>query len=130
MPLLVFAGLTGFAVVALGAFGAHGLEESLSPAAKGWWETATFYGLTNAVAALAVALYGRVTTNAAGPRFTLAGVFFLVGVLLFSGSLYAMAFFSINASPPRWLGPITPLGGVSFLIGWAAIIVTAIRRGR
>lgn len=117
MPRLVLAaGLLGFLVVALGAFGAHGLEGRLSEEALGWWETATFYGLGHAVAALAIALSGREKLGAAGWAFAL-------GVLLFAGSLYALAL-----GAPRVLGIVTPFGGVSFLVGWGLILWNGVRR--
>ena len=117
MPrLTVAAAVTGFLCVALGAFGAHGLEGKLTAEAKGWWETATLYGLVHAVAALSVSLTGRKSFAAAGWAFVLGAVFF-------SGSLYAMAL-----GAPRALGMIAPLGGVLFLIGWALAGLAALRR--
>lgn len=111
MPRLTLsAGILGFFTVALGAFGAHGLEGRLSPAALGWWETATFYALTHAVAALALALSGRETLRPAGWAF-------VFGAVLFAGSLYAMAL-----GAPAIVGAVTPLGGLAFLAGWAMII--------
>lgn len=107
------ASIVGFSAVALGAFGAHGLKGRLSAEALGWWETATLYALTHAVAALAAAYSGR--APGASPVFLLA-------VLLFSGSLYAMAL-----GAPRWFGAITPIGGLSFLAGWALIFAGALR---
>lgn len=115
-PLALFAGLAGFIAVALGAFGAHGLEGKLSVEAQDWWQTATFYGLTHAVAALALSLNDF-------PPLRRAGWAFLFGAALFSGSLYAM-----SLGMPRWFGIITPLGGVSFLAGWTLIIIAAARK--
>ena len=113
--LLALTGLAGFLTVALGAFGAHGLEGRLTPEAEGWWETATLYGLVHVVSALFLAT----TPNA--PMS--AGAAFLAGVLLFSGSLYALAL-----GAPGWIGAVAPLGGIAFLIGWALIIRCALRR--
>lgn len=134
--LLPLAGLAGFVVVALGAFGAHGLEGRLSEEAKDWWETATLYGLAHSVAALALALHVRAAkkdaaakqTPDAKPRRDLlpaAGHAFLIGVLVFSGSLYGLAL-----GAPRWFGMVTPLGGISFLLGWVFIIVQGVRHPR
>ena len=114
--LAVAAGLTGFLAVALGAFGAHGLEGRLTAQAQGWWETATFYGLTHAVAALACALSER-----AG--FARAGWAFVLGAVVFSGSLYAMAL-----GAPHAFGMATPLGGLCFLAGWTLAIVAGAKR--
>ena len=113
MPLLFrISGLFGFAMVALGAFGAHGLETTLTEQGLGWWETATFYGLVHAIAAMALS---NRETLAGGLR--LASILFLIGVLLFSGSLYAMAL-----GAPSQFGMITPIGGVSFLAGWGLVV--------
>ncbi len=103
-PLFI-AALTGFVIVALGAFGAHGLDGQLPDKAKGWWATASQYGLAHSVAALALALSGGRGR---------AALIMCLGVFLFSGSLYAMAL-----GAPSWFGAITPLGGVAFLAGWA-----------
>lgn len=106
----VVAGLCGFAAVALGAFGAHGLEGRLSTEGLDWWGTATLYGLAHAVAALAVSMSEKSILRRAGWAFG-------IGAVIFSGSLYAMAL-----GAPRWFGAITPVGGVSFLAGWAMIV--------
>ncbi|MDF1852045.1 MAG: DUF423 domain-containing protein [Verrucomicrobiales bacterium] len=95
-----------FLAIALGAFGAHGLESRLEETGRlDNWETATLYHLIHGLAMFVVALRGG-----RSPGFFC----FLVGILLFSGSLYALALSDIGK-----LGAITPLGGVSFLVGWA-----------
>jgi uncharacterized membrane protein YgdD (TMEM256/DUF423 family) len=107
------AALCGFLGVALGAFAAHGLKAYLSPASLEVFKTGVHYQMLHALAILVlVALYNNVPDR----RFIWAGRWMLIGVLLFSGSLYFLATTSI-----RWFGPITPFGGVSFLIGWALI---------
>ena len=117
MNRLAFAaGIVGFICVALGAFGAHGLDGRLSAQAQDWWYTATFYGLVHAVAALVIALSNQT-------RFTSAGWAFLFGALVFSGSLYAMAL-----GGPRLLGMATPFGGLGLLAGWALASIAALRR--
>ncbi|MCI4643921.1 MAG: DUF423 domain-containing protein [Hyphomonadaceae bacterium] len=111
MSLLVSASASlGFIGVALGAFGAHALDGKLSPEAEGWWQTATLYVLVHTVGALAVGLSGRSGLLAWG------GWSLILGALVFSGTLYAMAL-----GAPRWFGAITPLGGIAFLMGWALI---------
>jgi len=100
-----------FVAVALGAFGAHALKASLqSSGMLDAWNKAVLYHLVHAVALLALALYG------AGNR----GAYLLLaaGILFFSGSLYTMALTNV-----RWLGAITPLGGLCFLAGWAWLVV-------
>lgn len=113
---LSLSGTSGFLAVALGAFGAHGLKARLADVADGakrlgWWETAAHYHLMHA---LALGLVAFVIARAPAARF--AGVAFLLGTLLFAGSLYLMAL-----GGPRWLGAITPLGGLSLLAGWAIL---------
>lgn len=115
--LLLCTGIIGFLAVALGAFGAHGLEGRLSAEAQDWWETATLYALVHAAAALAVALAGQ------EKRLAPAGWAFVIGAVVFSGSLYAMAL-----GAPRILGAVTPIGGVAFLTGWALVVWRGPRR--
>jgi uncharacterized membrane protein YgdD (TMEM256/DUF423 family) len=107
LTLLRLAAAFCFLAVALGAFGAHALKATLeSRGMLDAWNKAVLYHLVHAVALVALALYG------AGNR---ASYFLLVaGIVLFSGSLYVMALTNI-----RWLGAITPLGGLCFLAGWA-----------
>ena len=107
------AALCGFATVALGAFGAHGLKNSFTAESLGWWETATLYALIHS--ALAIALIGD-------RALRISGWAFVAGSVVFSGSLYAMAL-----GAPHWLGAITPLGGLAFLAGWALLALWALR---
>lgn len=121
-------GLWGFTGVLLGAFGAHALKETL--AARGTreiWETAVFYQLIHAAALFAAAARTRpaARTGKRAPDWLdrAAGCWSL-GILLFSGSLYALAL----GGPPRVLGPVTPLGGLAFLAGWGCVIAWALVR--
>jgi len=116
--LLASSALAGFLSVGLGAFGAHALAGRLSADARGWWDTATLYALVHAVAALAVAL------QAPKGLMAVSGWAFLLGILLFAGSLYTMALTGI-----RPLGAVTPFGGVAFLAGWACLFIGASRAG-
>ncbi len=103
------AGLLGFTGVVLGAFGAHALRETL--AANGTasvWQTAVLYHLVHAVALLALAGW-----TAGWPKARWIGWCWIAGVILFSGSLYWLAL-----GGPKLLGPVTPLGGLAFLLGW------------
>lgn len=114
-PLLI--ALAGASGVLLGAFGAHALRGHLDGAAMGWWQTAVQYQLWHALA-LALAVHaGR------GRAGRLATPAFAIGIVLFSGSLYAMAL-----GAPRWFGAITPLGGLSFMTGWIALALSMRRR--
>lgn len=112
-------GILGFLAVAAGAFAAHGLESKLDSRGLALFETAAKYQMYHALALLAV---GLLCTWARTPTAALhvSGWAFLVGVVLFSGSLYALAL-----SDLKWLGMITPLGGVGFLIGWVGLAVGA-----
>ena len=104
----IFAALTGFLAVALGAFGAHALDDQLTPEGLDWWPTATLYALPHAAAALAISLHAKTGL------VRKAGWAFVFGTIVFAGSLYAMAL-----GAPRWFGAITPIGGISYLVGWA-----------
>lgn len=106
---LTLAAIAGFAAVAGGAFGAHGIAD---PQAKAWMQTGAQYALAHVLATFACA--GAMGLGAR--RAALAPAFFLAGVVLFTGSLFAMAL-----GGPRWLGAITPIGGLSFLIGWIVL---------
>ena len=110
------AALLGALGVVLGAFGAHGLEARLTPDRLDIWTTAVDYHLLHAVALLALALYARAT----GAKIRGPATGFTLGILLFSGSLYALAL-----GGPRLLGPVTPLGGLCFIAGWLALIPLA-----
>lgn len=95
-----------FLGVALGAFGAHGLREILETNERvATWETATFYHLIHAVALISVAALGLTSRKVVW--------LFLVGIFVFSGSLYMLSLTNL-----RWLGAITPVGGLCFLAGW------------
>lgn len=105
----------GLSGVALGAFGAHALKDMLSARQMtSAWETAVFYQLVHSVAIYATSL-GR-------HRVVKPAWCWVAGVVLFSGSLFAMAL-----GGPAWLGPITPLGGVALVVGWALVIRSAAR---
>jgi uncharacterized membrane protein YgdD (TMEM256/DUF423 family) len=99
--------------VAAGAFGAHALRARLATDLLAVFETAVRYQLVHSLALLAVAW---ATTRWPGRATTAAGVLFLAGIVLFSGSLYALA---LNGS--RGLGAVTPFGGVAFIAGWACL---------
>lgn len=116
--LLMLASLLAAAGVLLGAFGAHALRARVAPEMLATWETAVFYHLVHALALFALASHlARLGSWAAAS----AGLF-VAGILLFSGSLYALVLTGI-----RPLGAITPIGGIALTLGWLALAVAAWR---
>lgn len=117
--LLLLAALFGFTGVGLGAFAAHGLKGQLSPEYLAVFQTGVHYQMLHALALLALAaLWQRL----AGRLLAAAGLCFCGGILLFSGSLYALTLTGISA-----LGMITPVGGLMFLVGWFCLGLAAWR---
>lgn len=110
---MMLAAVSGFVAVAVGAFAAHGVSD---PAAKELLKTGASYGFMHSVATFACATFMQIGARRA--RF--APACFLPGVVLFSGSLYALA-----AGAPRWVGAITPIGGLLFLAGWMILAWSA-----
>ena len=109
--------LGGLGVIA-GAFGAHGLREYLDERMQAIFETAVRYQMYHALALLAVGLLAMMGRG--GTSTTVAGWSFLVGTLIFSGTLYGLSLSEI-----RWLGAITPIGGVALIVGWFALAIAA-----
>jgi len=123
--LLAIAGLLGLTGVMLGAFGAHALHASLlAHQTTGLWETAVTYQLIHSVALLALAGWRGDDPGRERHPGTAAAWCWIGGVLLFSGSLYALAL----GAPARWLWPVTPAGGLLFLTGWMLVIRLGWRR--
>src|SRR5215467_9771044 len=117
---LLIGSILGFLGVTLGAFGAHALRSRLSPEMLAVFETAVRYQMYHTFAVLIVAAaIGRLGD---ANLLVLAGWFFVAGILLFSGSLYALALSGVGM-----LGAITPVGGLLFLIGWACLVLFALR---
>jgi uncharacterized membrane protein YgdD (TMEM256/DUF423 family) len=124
----------GFLAVAIGAFGAHGLKERFRllgdhfggltiERPEGIFQTATQYHMYCALAILAVGLLTALGRN--GTALQIAGWSFLLGSLIFSGSLYALA-----ATGLKWMGMITPIGGAFMLVGWLALAAAAGTRSK
>lgn len=114
--------VAGFLAVALGAFGAHALRARLAPEALAVFETGVRYQMYHALALVAVGLLVERNPRQA---LRLSGWSFLAGMLLFSGSLYALALSGV-----RSLGAITPFGGLAFLVGWLALLRAVVERPR
>lgn len=122
---LVITALSGIVAVSLGAFGAHGLKPLLSPDQLNMWEKAVQYQIYHTLAIFMCYLFLRkeyiaVIRNAA--------ICFALGILMFSGSLYLLATRELTGIPGVVLGPITPIGGFFFIIGWSLVLVQALRK--
>jgi uncharacterized membrane protein YgdD (TMEM256/DUF423 family) len=106
--------------VVLGAFGAHALQQALTAKQLASYQTGVLYQQLHALALLLVGVIALVTPHTRWlPR---AAVLFGVGIVLFSGSIYALTF-----GAPRWLGMVAPVGGTSFMLGWLALATHALR---
>ncbi|RVU37843.1 DUF423 domain-containing protein [Hwanghaeella grinnelliae] len=108
---VLLAGLSGACAVAMGAGAAHGLSGRLGPEALGWVRTGAEYQLWHSVLLAAIGLFGT-----RGNGFTISAVLLAVGILVFCGSLYVMAFTGL-----RWLGAVTPIGGTAMIAGWLVL---------
>ena len=115
----IFGALSGFVSVAMGAFGAHALAEKLDEKMLAAFKTGAQYQMYHSLALIAVGLWAR---SHPGNSTSIVGWSFVFGTILFSGSLYAMALTDIKV-----LGAITPLGGLSFMVGWIAFAVAVWR---
>jgi uncharacterized membrane protein YgdD (TMEM256/DUF423 family) len=118
---LMLAAFFGFTGVALGAFAAHGLKDRLSAEYLAIFHTGVMYQLVHTLALLAVAL---LAVQIPGRLMTWAGISFVVGIVLFSGSLYLLTLTGVTR-----LGIITPFGGLAFLAGWLLLGMAAWRLG-
>lgn len=112
---LIISSVSGFTAVSIGAFGAHGLRESLTPQMLEVYKTGVLYQLIHSVVLLALTLNTVIKAK-------LPSIFFLLGIIMFSFSLYIY-----STSGIRLFAMITPIGGFCFLIGWLLIIYEAIR---
>jgi uncharacterized membrane protein YgdD (TMEM256/DUF423 family) len=106
----LLVGLAGASAVMFGAFGAHALQNVLDAAHHEWWHTAVEYHFWHALALAFVLACGQ------GKASRVAAWALTLGIVLFSGSLYGLAL-----GAPRWLGIVTPVGGVAFIVGWIAL---------
>jgi uncharacterized membrane protein YgdD (TMEM256/DUF423 family) len=114
MIFFTLGALLGGIAVALGAFGAHALQKRLAPQKLNTFEIGVRYQFYHALPLLAVGLVGMVHQEST--LLAISGWLFVAGVIGFSGSLYWLAF-----DGPRWLGPVTPLGGLAFIVGWVLL---------
>ncbi len=117
--LLLAAALNMFIAVGAGAFGSHGLRAMLTPDMLAIWHTGVTYQMAHALAMLGLAAWMR---HGGSARLAWAGWLMLAGIVLFSGSLYVLAFSGV-----RILGAVTPIGGFAFLTAWLLVAWTAWR---
>lgn len=117
---LICAGINGLLAVIIGAFGAHGLKGKISIEMMSAYNTGVQYQFYHTLALLALALYMAAVEQTR--LLVMSCAFFILGTLAFSGSLYWLAL-----GGPSWLGPITPLGGLCFMVGWVALIIYALQ---
>ena len=113
----------GFAMLAvmMGAFAAHGLKQVLNTNALDLVDTAARYQMYHAIALVIVGIVSTIP-QFSRPWLKLAAVAFILGIILFSGSLYILALSGI-----KWMGAITPIGGIAFISGWCSLIVAALK---
>jgi uncharacterized membrane protein YgdD (TMEM256/DUF423 family) len=124
MPNFVFLGSANLMlVVILGAFGAHGLKARVGAEQLAWWHTGVQYHAWHALGLLGIGLLLLNQPALAGARP--AGWLLQVGIVIFSGSLYAM-----TLGAPRWFGAITPIGGLALIAGWAVLAWATLKIGQ
>lgn len=119
---IAFAGIQGAVAVAAAAYASHGLADL--PQAQDWAQTASQMQLWHALALIGAAVCGRFARSAAGTALRVAGWLFLAGSLLFSGTLYALAF-----QAPIPVPMLAPAGGMALILGWVAVAVAALAPG-
>ena len=120
--LLILGSINMFLAVALGAFGAHALKASLPPDLMAVYHTGNQYHFYHALGLFAVAVAAALFRHSR--LFGLSGAFMLAGLILFSGSLYVL-----SLTGQRWIGMVTPFGGLAFMIGWL-LLAAGVWRGR
>jgi uncharacterized membrane protein YgdD (TMEM256/DUF423 family) len=124
---LIAGALFGGLAVALGAFGAHGLQKiTQDEKVLQGFQTGVQYQVYHALALLAVGvLYEKISTRS----MLMAGYSFIIGIILFSGSLYLLTLLKVNESSLiRYVGPVTPLGGLLFIAGWLLLVAAVIKK--
>ena len=110
----LFTGLSGLVSVIMGAFGTHGLRGKIDDNLLHAFETGVTYQLTHSLALFGVFILMQMWGTKTALQ--IAGYGFIIGILLFSGSLYALALTGV-----KWFGPVTPIGGLALIAGWAAL---------
>lgn len=122
--IILTASFFGLTAVILGAFGAHGLEDKISEDHLETWETAVDYQFYHTVALLFLATFSR----AKNTYIKFSFITFTLGIVLFSGSLYLLSTYTITSfGNAAVLGPVTPIGGLCFILGWVGLLVATIK---
>jgi len=122
--IILTASLFGFTAVVFGAFGAHMLKESISPSALDIWNKGVSYQFYHVFALLFLSTFARFKNK----LVNLSYIFFTAGIVFFSGSLYLLATREIfSFGFVKFIGPITPLGGLFFILGWIMLFLAAMR---
>lgn len=117
-PFLLFGAISAFIGVAMGAFGAHGLKSVISPELLAVYQTGVSYQMWHSLGLVAIALIAK--HNPPSKLLSWAGWLMFSGISFFSGSLYLLALFNL-----KWLGMITPVGGIGFLTAWLLLAIFA-----
>jgi uncharacterized membrane protein YgdD (TMEM256/DUF423 family) len=117
---LTIAAILGGTSVAAGAFGAHALREKISDRSLEIFDTGTRYQMYHALALLLVAVLLSRTTSSPHPTLIASGWLFIIGTVIFSGSLYALSLTGI-----KYLGAVAPLGGLALMVGWGILAIAA-----
>ena len=118
-----WAGIFGFLTIVFGAFGAHALKEALSPEQLISFQTGVRYQAWHTLALLAIGLAPIQLPYQKGML-----ICWILGIILFSFSIYLLATSSITGLNVKWLGPVTPLGGISLMLGWLLLITGSLKR--
>ncbi len=115
MNYFAIGALLGCATIIIGAFGAHGLKNILDEYSKSIFEKAILYQMFHTIAILLLGIIEKIVPNT---NLYIPGLLFLLGIIIFSGSLYVLAITSI-----KWMGAITPIGGLLFIVGWIIVFI-------
>lgn len=113
--------------VAAGAFGAHALKEHLNDYQLDIWNKAVLYQFVHA---LGICICGVIALHMLESQVIKAAWFFLAGTIFFSGSLYMLSTVDLHGVPVKWLGPVTPLGGLCFMAGWVMLALNGVKSKR
>ena len=125
---LMISAFSGLMSVVLGAFGAHGLKKVVSVDMLAAYQTGVQYQFIHSLVLLVLAMVLlQQTFNVSKVLLSWSANLMMAGILLFSGSLYTMTLMSAADGFPAWLGPITPIGGLAFIMGWIFLLVAAFK---